>query len=241
MAKGRGLIDFRKSLCLDIYVRFLSGLLSLILVGATHASVTVFSSLDPASTSSHGYFNGLTKISDIVQISSTMGEIEQVRISLAGVSGGSGAYKMHFHQLNAGADGLLHTLDDTLGNLIGSWASQNATPTSNSLLTLTGTPVTVPQTFVWILEKETTSPSFQVYVTPLENFTYGYSNARTAFKNDAPFPALAIGGPVSVDASAPYNFNYQIEMISVPEPGSSVLVILFAAGELLRRRLPRKT
>lgn len=240
MAKGRGLIDFRKSLCLDVYVRFLSGLLSLILVGATHASVTVFSSLDPASTSSHGYFNGLTKISDIVQISSTMGEIEQVRISLAGVSGGSGTYKMHFHQLNPGADGLLHTLDDTLGNLIGSWASQNATPTTNTLLTLTGTPVTVPQTFVWILEKETTSPSFQVYVTPLENFTYGYSNARTAFKNDAPYPAMTIGGPVSVDNSAPYNFNYQIEITSVPEPRGMVLLPLLSAACLLWRSVRRK-
>ena len=223
-----------------IWMRAFSGLLSLLLVGAAYGSVTVFSSLDPVSTSSHGYFNGLTKISDIAQLSSTMGEIEQVRLSLAGVSGGSGTFKMHFHQLNAGADGLLHTLDDTLGNLIGSWASQNTTLTSNSLLTLTGTPVTVPQTFVWILEKETTSPSFQVYVTALENFTYGYSNAKTAFKNDAPYPAMTIGGPVSVDSSAPYNFNYQIEITSVPEPRILSMIPLLSAACLLWHSLRRK-
>jgi len=221
-------------------MRSLLGLLTVFLAGSAYGGVTVFSSLDPASTSSHGYFNGLTKISDIVQLSSTMGEIEQVRISLAGVSGGSGTFKMHFHQLNAGADGLPHTLDDTLGNLIGSWASQNATPTSNSLLTLTGTPITVPQTFVWILEKETTGPSFQVYVTPLENFTYGYSNARTAFKNDMPFPALTIGGPVSVDNSAPYNFNYQIEITSVPEPRILSMFPLLSAACLFWRSVRRK-
>ena len=206
----------------------------------SHGSVTVFSSLDPSSTAAHGYFNGTTKISDIAQLSSTMGEIEQIRISIAAVSGSSGSFKMSFHNLNPGADGLLHTLDDTLGSLIGSWASQTQTLSSNSLLTLVGTPVTVPRTFVWILEKETTSPSFQVYVTAVENFTLGYSNNRTAFKNDAPYPSIAVGGPVSVDNSAPYNFNYQVEITSVPEPSTLCLMCLSAIPWLGWRRSSKK-
>lgn len=216
-------------------------LLALVLafVGTGHTSVTLFSSLDPSSTSAHGYFNGATKISDIAQLSSTMGEIEEVRISIAGVSGASGSFKMSFHNLNAGADGLLHTLDDTLGSLIGSWTSQTQTLTPNSLLTLTGAPVLVPQTFVWILEKETTSPSFQVYVTSTENFALGYSSNRTAFKNDAPYPPIVVGGPVTVDNSAPYNFNYQIEILSVPEPSTISLAFLFAALMLVRRYVLR--
>jgi len=210
--------------------------------GSVQASVTLFSSLDPSSTTAHGYFNGATKVADIAQLSSTMGEIEELRLSLEAVNGGSGTgtFQVHFHNLNPGADGFLHTTDDTLGGLIGSWAPQIKTISSNSLLTLTGTPVSVPQTFVWILDKGSDAPSFRVYMTSLESFALGYSNARTAFKNNLPWPAIVVGGPVSIDTSAPYDFNYQVEILSVPEPRPGVLVALFAVSGLVLRRSLRK-
>lgn len=211
--------------------------------GSVRASVTLFSSLDPSSTTAHGYFNGATKVADIVQLSSTIGEIEEIRLSLETVSGGvgTGTFQVHFYNLNPGADGVLHNTDDTLGTLIGSWASQTRTIGSNTLLTLTGTPVSVPQTFVWILDKGSDAPSFRVYMTSLENFSAGYSNARTAFKNNAPWPAIVVGGPVSLDTSAPYEFNYQVEIISVPEPRTAALLALFLAAPLWLPRPLRKT
>jgi len=172
-----------------------------------------------------------------------MGEIEEIRLSLETVSGGvgTGTFQVHFYNLNPGADGVLHNSDDTLGTLIGSWASQTRTIGSNTLLTLTGTPVSVPQTFVWILDKGSDAPSFRVYMTSLENFSAGYSNARTAFKNNAPWPAIVVGGPVSIDTSAPYEFNYQVEILSVPEPGVSTLLAFFATGTFFLPRSLKKS
>ena len=228
-----------KHLCLVLTFGFIS-----------QTKAAVFYNSLSSSISDQGFVNGPNYFGDALTISGTSAIIDSLTFRVASVSiwppgptSTPGNFQALFYNINAGADGVYQTGDETFGSLLGSSSLQNFSISDGTNVTLSGFSVNVPQNFLWIVY----NPDLSITVSDVRPAGYatvtGGSSATTSGYWSSTAPAA--GGSLKFLAATGvhgYGSDFAVQLTGsmVPEPSAGALLMLGAGGIFALRRLRRK-
>lgn len=200
-----------------------------------------------SATGSQGFINSPSYFGDALTLSGNSAVINSLAFRVdfisiwpTGPTSATGSFRAFFYNINAGADGVYQTGDETFGSLIGSSSSQSFSVSDGSTITLSGFSVTVPKNFLWIVY----NPDLSLLISDLNSSAYssvtGGSSAVTSGYWSSTAPAN--GGSLKVlgfTGTHTYGSDFAVQLSGsmVPEPSVMSLLgiglVALAAG---RRR-----
>lgn len=203
-----------------------------------------YDSITP-SISSLGFVNNPSYFGDALTLSGSSATINSLAFRVGSISPGTatGSFQAFFYNINAGADGLFQTGDETFGSLLGSSSSQSFSVSNGTTVTLSGFSVNVPKNFLWIVY----NPNLSITVADVRSSGYasvtgGSSAVTSGYWNSAAPTTGSSLRMLSFTGTHSFGSDFAVQLTGsmVPEPSAGALLILGAGGVFALRRLRRK-
>ena len=228
---------------MNLIRRYLAILLTLGFISKGESAV--FYDSISSSDSDEGFLNSPIYFGDALTLSGTSAVIDSLTFKVVSIlpSTATGSFRAFFYDINAGADGLFQTGDETFGSLIGSSTSQSFSVSNGTMVTLTGFSVSVPKNFLWIVYNQNLSITVAaVRSSGYATVTGGSSAVTSGYWNSA---APTTGGSLkmlSFTGTHPYGSDFAVQLSGsmVPEPSAFSLLVVGLGGLGALRRARRK-
>lgn len=213
-------------------IAVVSGLLASSL---TASAAVVFSNLS-RDTYGYGYQNPSSWIGGVVYLDAPGATITSATIHIRNVivGYGNGTMELAFWALQSGADGILGTADDKIGEQLGLVNTGATTVSSNSPYTFSNFSIELPKNFVFTVNNVAGSLSYTIGASNSVEAIGGTTNPNTSWYGATGNPAEGLA--VNMTGSTPV---IQLNGVAaIPEPATAgVLLGLSGLGmALLRRR-----